>query len=271
MFPNEFTPVHPWGDNPDLYFEDEDDSQKQVVIKQLMHVTHDADAQKIASVDKMLKFRTAPKFGKVLGAYDGSPCGESFKSNPDHTLFDFITPNETVFPGLYSWWSIYPEKGETRNSRYGNNAFVCEFPHLLTAYAKSRQTDVHNVCLRKGGTLRYRQEICYVLIICKEGDGDRELSEFGPLEILSNTFDTNGLTDENGRIDEISAIPTFHPELFMGSRETAAIAFYFPEIVLSVPVEKSSECCQQIAHDYCIKKRPPPSGGQPVCLNELNY
>ena len=271
LFPNEFISIYQWGGIPPpaqrLVMQSDGRNYVKAVplvipMNKLMHATHDAEAQQIKSVANIFNFRAAPKLGKVLGAYDGRPCGESFMSNPDHTSFAYISPNEPVFPGSYSWWSIY---SATDNSRYGNNAFVCDFLHLLTSYATSRQVDLHKICIRKGGTLRYRQEICYVLIICHEADGG-----FGALEFQSNKFQTNGLIDGCGRICNISATPTFYQQQYSDNHETAAVAFYYPteNAHLSVPTPAVHGF---IPHpdSYCIKKCPPPGGGRFLCPNAL--
>ena len=263
LFPNEFIQIHPWGDNPRPL-----ETQCHVMVKQLMHVTHNAKAENIASVDDIFTFQAEKKFAKKY-VYDGSPLGESYKSNPDHTSFTYIRPNETIFPGCYSWWSIFPAEDERRPiSPYGNQAFVCDFPHMLTAYAKSRKTDICNVCLRKGGTLRYKYEICYVLIICQCDDGD--IREFEPLELASNKFDSDGLIDKDGRILKATAVPTFHLDSFIDNmhHEEVAIAFYFPKTAI-MNVESPPAYCQKIRHSRCIKTCPPPGEQGPFkCPNE---
>ena len=283
LFPNEFISIHPWGgipppaQRPVMLSDERNYAVPPVVIpmSNLMHVTHNAEAQQITSVENniMFNFQAAPKLGKVLGAYDGRPCGESFKSNPDHTSFAYISPDKAVFPGSYSWWSIY---SATDDSRYGNNAFVCDFLHLLTSYATSRQVDLRKICIRKGGTLRYKQEICYVLIICHEADGDLIGGGFGALELMPNKFQTNGLIDGCGRICNISATPTFLQQQYSdGSHEIAAVAFYFPteNAHLSVPVYYNTPyqpaVHHVIPHTYCIKKHPPRRFAPFVCPNEL--
>lgn len=244
----------------------------------------------------------------MLGAYDGRPCGESFKYDPQRMNFVEIPDTEPVFPGFYSWWGIdysaipdsehgslcrailhettmlnlqgikvtVPEYLEqVPKSRYGNRAFFCNFSDLLTAYAESRGKEVGDISIRKGGTLRYKQEICYVLIICIESNDKKELEDFKLLRPESKHFKMNGLINDRGKIVDITAAPTFHTEYNVAqmscrheptaegrkptsySYETAAFAFYFPhESSIMTVGQKCSE--KGISHNACIRKQPPP-------------
>ena len=279
LFPSEFTREHPIGDP---WKDVSAPYPIQVPFDTLTHITHDHEASKIC---KKFEFKAGPKIGKVL-AYDGRPCGESFKFVLQEGKYHKITSKELVFPGFYSWWSIEPHpveisvtlEGEGYDvpdylkthpySRYGNHAFSYKLSHLLTAYAESRDCSTSKICIRKGGTLRYKQEICYVLIICN--DSDSPLSAFEQIEPKSKLFHTNSLIDASGKIDVITAIPTFNPEHIITSAfsyETLAFGFYFPQERF---MRVGPECCsvRGIGHDYCIKKQPPPDGGKWKCPND---
>ena len=286
----------------------------KVPIFKLAHVTHDEEASEIC---REFEFKARKKYGKVL-AYDGRPCGESFRpSERTHGRYFQIKDHETVFPGHYSWWGIYPKyddlggdytkptdirkdlkilehKGlrsfvpsyikSPPESLYGNHAFVSDFQHLLNSYAISRdKLEVKNVCIRKGGTLRYFKEICYVLIVGIGGEDDKALSDFMPLEIHSDQFHTNGLIDDSGKIVDDTAIPTFHPKRVMPwiryadsepekySYETTAIAFYFPDECCNKGMKLSRHECseEQVYHTFCSKKQPVQEYEDWKCPNEL--
>jgi hypothetical protein len=219
----------------------------------------------------------------------------------ENLFYDPIPPRSAVFPGCYSWWGISSKwsnnfeikeyVGEeyvcvyvpdylksTPESRYGNNAFSSKFSDLLTAYARSRCTEVGNICIRVGGTLHYRYEICYVLIICTDSSMDvQALSEFKPLPTTESEllFKTNGLINESGKVIDHSAILTFHPEYIYSwvngdsySYETTTFAFYFPE---ESSMQLDSDNCSYndgVKHEskYCVKKQPNKSK-QWVCPN----
>ena len=323
LFPSKFMQVHPWGEYPGKW---EDQCQAgnlkeltnlEVPILELVHVTHNAQAREIR---KEFKFRVKQKFGKVLGAYDGRPCGESFMFDPQRGDFIQIRDTEPIFPGFYSWWSIdystiTDSEGKTLGSaildetiglalkgirvtvpeylatvpksRYGNCAFVCNFSDLLAAYAESRGKETSDISIRKGGTLRYKQEICYVLIICIDPDDKTELKDFRLLQPESKPFNMNGLINDGGKVVDLTATPTFHTEYNVAqmschrepsaegrkpipySYETSAFAFYFPcESSIMTVGQKCSE--KGIFHSSCIRKQPPPElYAKWKCPNEL--
>ena len=280
-------------------------------LSKLVHVTHNVEACKIRKEEGFV-FEPRQKFGKVLGAYDGRPCGESFKF--DGHSFVQICDDETVFPGQYSWWGINPtdEINHTPvsdiyrviytlnhndidlhvpeylqadpESRYGSQAFVCSFQNLLFSYAESRNVEFDKVCVRKGGTLRYTKEICYVLLICT--DSDMELAQFQHLEIESPPFHSNGLINHNGTICNPHLFFSFYPKYTVSyceelqnpemnkaflqkrsySYETVAVGFYFP-----MPIMRVREVTpKSVRHDkICIKKKVPPQGGKAQCPDKI--
>ena len=286
----------------------------KVPIFRLAHVTHDSEASEIRCD---FEFKARKKYGKVLGAYDGRPCGESFRpSERTHGRYFQIKDHETVFPGHYSWWGIYPKyddlggdytkptdirkdlkilehKGlkafvpdyikSPPESIYGNHAFVSKLQDLLNSYATSRGKKVKNVCIRKGGTLRYTREICYVLIVgISDKDDDKALSDFMPLEICCDQFHTNGLIDDSGKIVNDTAIPTFHPKRVMPwikyndkpepekySYETTAIAFYFPDECCNMKLSRNECSEEEISHNLCSKKQTVQEYEDWKCPNEL--
>ena len=274
----------------------------QVPIFTLAHVTHNTEASEIC---RDFEFKANRKFGKVLGAFDGRPCGESFRQSQAEPGYFQINADEAMLPGYYSWWGIFPEwddhggeyispaevkteldtlkregllafvpgyiKSEPE-SIYGNCAFTCKFQNLLRAYARSRGKQVSKVCIRKGGTLRYSKEICYVLI-------DWALSEFAPLEEASTLFHTNGLIDSHGIIADDTSVPTFHPKHIIPwikhvddtepekhSYETAAIAFYFPKEGGKMKLDNYECFHKKVGHKKCIKTQPP----EWTCPNDLD-
>ena len=262
-----------------------------VPINHFTHVTHDKEASEIICRDGHFEFKARKKFGKTR-AYDGRPCGDSFRPSQEFVGYFQITDKDAVFPGYYSWWSVYlRDTPLTRgiqgvleeeqfgaifvpnylnvnpSSCYGNHAFVCTFEGLLHAYANARDVGIGNVCIRKGGTLRYKYEICYVLIICTDNNRDRrELADFNPLELKSSQFDTNGLITEDGNIRDPAAIATFHPQCIISSAEhignysyeNIAFSFYFPETSMVV------EHCDNVTieHNFCIKTQPTTAEGK---------
>ena len=310
LFPNSFKTILPEGDTPsklDML------GDVKIPIFDLVHVTHNADHRSICKNPVMYEFMAGQKFGKAPyfedGDYRKPRCG-SYKSINNEAQFERIGIDETVFPGFYSWWGIHSKSECTRKiaaeiedmkedgliayvpnylkeepeSYYGNRGFVCSFQNVLASYARSRQTEVANLFLRKGGTLRYTQEICYVIIV-STGDDRRALREFNPLP-TSRLFPTNGLINRNGQIKDPTAIPTFCPKHIFNwfadtsegydpnpskSYETTAFAFYFPNERGSMKVRKRNCSKACFFHDdkFCSKKQRPREGGPSVCPNSL--
>ena len=109
-----------------------------------------------------------------------------------------VNKEDGLLPGFYSWWGIRPSEhdlsralSETeratlraekvsvanyisryQSSNYGNNCFYSSYGDILESYAKSRKTATEQLCFKVGGTLRYRHEICHVVIVCKQDDTD---------------------------------------------------------------------------------------------------
>ena len=304
VFPNRFTCEQPWGVELPVLWNNPNTEIVEIMrnmaipMGQLVHVTHDVEAVEICKGGGEFTFITRQKFGKALGVYDGSPCGESFKPNQkEEATFVKIYSHETIFPGLYSWWGIaaneqeciaqissairyFEECGkkldvpeylkEKPESRYGNKAFECCFQHLLFTYIHSRNVTVDKICFRKGGTLRYTHEICYVLIISTDDDQE-VLADFEPLESVSPLFNFNGFINDD-TIQDINSIPTFHPQYTVSSfdeksysYETVAVAFYFP--IPAMKVCGGSE--RRVGHDFCVKKKPNPETRRFSCPNYI--
>ena len=181
------------------------DGHTRIPIITLCHITHNREAALIQSSVKAQQhytFKPAAKLGKQYED-DCLPLGETYR-HLERRIFSEIprSPDNPVFPGYYCWWGVsltewyrgdYPH-GEhftsviqtlqrqgievaeyvayDPKSRYGNNAFTIKFSDLLQSY-KSSRIDIQErrqIYLRVGGTLRYKYEICYVIIVCLQQD-----------------------------------------------------------------------------------------------------
>jgi hypothetical protein len=263
----------------------------RVPILKLAHVTHNAEAHQITT-DHSYQFKVAPKYGR--------PGTGSFWWRPDKKKFVPIDENTNLFQGNYSWWGPYcahdyhlPE-GHTNEeycispaeinkrirpqrhyfvanylkhpseSIYGNCVFYADFLDLLDAYAESRNSK--EVFIKIGGTLRYRGEICFVLIVCTERDD----LDFPALRTNDDFFETNGLINGDGMVLNRSVIANFRPRyIIQWAREdenivhhsyiTAAFAFYYPDIMLVVDRRNVCGDCspaESIHTDrFCLKKK----------------
>ena len=299
FYPNEFRRDRPQeivGDWRNLYEGGQQQNVKNIrfPIVRLAHVTHNAEADEITT-DHSYQFKVAPKYGRS----NYRPDTGSYRWSPDINSFVPIDENTNLFQGNYSWWSLYvqecqynlphnhPNTEDCRStaqiardlpqgdngypdyyvanylkhpseSIYGNRVFNADFSDLLNAYVKSRNS--REVFIKIGGTLRYRSEICFVLIVCTEND---EL-DFPALRTNNEYFETNGLINDDGRVINRNAIANFHPRhIIQWAREdgktqsysyiTPAFAFYYPDILMAV--DRTMCETSEIGHMYpfCIK------------------
>ena len=318
FFPNKFTSEYPWSNDPTYttikpnFVENQDAA---IPIYRLSHVTHEREAKSI-STDKA--FTPKAKLGKAYEK-DGSPLGETYKE-VGMNQFQYITRSndKPVLPGRLSWWGIdihcsheckYEDKGlfskltervrtntgqsmyapsylvADEESQYGNKAFSIELGEMIFAYGRSRspQPDALKFCLKMGGTLRYRYEICYVVIVGLEGDTD--LFDMPPITDKHPTcpFRPNGLLDDNGYLfpkDLVDESPKFYVQSIVNRGwdqmtrkmvhydwEQLVFGFYFPEPKFKLC--RNTLNIKEIAHDQsaCIAKTPVAKGGKWVCPN----
>ena len=224
-------------------------------ISRLCHVTHKEQAQIIRQTNF---FKPHRKVGKCI---DGCNPGRSYRIRPSDMEFDeqatggvkktykydHISTHEEMFPGFYSWWGLYVEKPipglqgydseklpnylkDPPCSIYGNTAFIISFDKILESYASSRRCHLHDLRLRVGGTMRYKREIAYVIIVCTCTDKifcyDLITSSNVP-----DLLGMEGFIDDKGRIKDIRHFPSFTTCYYdtYESHEALNFAFYFPE------------------------------------------
>ena len=186
--------------------------------------------------------------------------------------FQLVPSDEALLPGKYSWWGVSVEDWYTSDDpdgrefgrqvrelkdqrifvaeylqtnipecQYGDHVFTISLKNLLGCYDRSR-TDVNDADKRTikldfAGTLRYRYEICYVVVVSMKHDY-ATLSELELCSVYADTsiFDHNGLVNADGEIVNDSATPYIRlkhkikciPKQQYQSWETLAFAFYYP-------------------------------------------
>ena len=295
-----------------------------IPVTRICHITHEKEAREIRA-NCMLKGTqkygksydwTGSPLGESFHDCFLSPTSEIVELFPNYQVYKHIDSKTSLLPeGFYSWWSVstsdwpisereeelkdYWESSDEcpvylqypSSSIYGNIEFSGELHKVLSSYQTSMigpQTSMvePDVYLLVGGTLRYRHEICCVIIVCTGEDKDsQELRDYKPLQYdctpESNLdhplFISNGLTDATGKVTEFSgtSVPTFHPRFLATSMSWAslAFAFYFRRSSgkLWCPGVLQE---REIKHDRdnCLKKQPqkkPSRSKKWVCPNEL--
>ena len=195
-FPGEFTTYHPSrGQIPNTYttergtvpvagpsWEPPFYKTFSFPITRVVHMTHTPEKREIFREFcgnpplRIAQFKPQPKFSR----------GNTFKYMQDSQSFVPLDLSSIVLPGKYVWFGMKPSlpvdidfeqlisdvEWASKRSRYGPWVFdllyhdlINIYEHYITKYHASEQ-----VCFRIGGTLRYRCEICYVVIITHTGD-----------------------------------------------------------------------------------------------------
>ena len=244
----------------------------------LCHVTHSEQASQAASRgDGYYHFTPREKVGKSY-VEDGRPLGESYRcilnQLPDtHTpCYRYVPDTEPVFPGYYSWWGLAvdpqislpwiesefppPYLRRPPESVYGGVAFETDFCDLLKSYAFSRSC--RDIYLKVGGTLRYKREIAYVVIVCTSRDLGALNSYYPITHASSDVFDPSGLVDEDGKVIDMTRVPHFttrHVNTYT-SYETLNFAFYFCSPLSDFKCPSRTVELHPIDHHFCIRKQP---------------
>ena len=266
---DKFTPIRPWGAIPP------ECKPLKLNVSKLWHVTHKKEARIICRTNCF-----TPK--RKLGKSDvGCNPGRSYRitesdemecddqptvgmEEANEYMHKYISTDEEVFPGFYSWWGLYVENPisglpnppnylqDPPDSIYGTTAFTIPLDKILESYASSRSCSSHDLCLRVGGTMRYKREIGYVIIVCIRTD---DLFCYG-LITSSNApdllLDMKGFIDDEGRIKDIRHFPSFTTRYLNKSvsHESLNFAFYFPK-------EQEFTCQANkigVKHTGCIHK-----------------
>ena len=178
---------------------------------------------------------------KPSNAYDDKPDADLKKLNPDEFLANWDKEN-----------------------KYGVHSFIVDIRQLLEKYSE-QVAGGRKIVLQCGGTLWYRQEVCYVVIITFEGDGIHD--ELPPVNSPrvdiadrdSPECDWSSLLDENGYYAK-DGYPTFtyHQNTpFCNYWDHIAFAVYLPEgKELSLPKETLvGGGPQKTVHSTCHKYR----------------
>ena len=284
VFYNQYVQHHPCGERPRPY----NHEGFALSISTLCHTTHKKQADTIEA--NRFRFTPNTKYGKTNDLNAGQPLGESYFCvqsaipEPESECYECIPPSRELFPGHYSWWGLVPGVRlrldnpplylkSPPESIYGGHSFTIGFTDLLESYRSSRGCTRSNICLKIGGTLRYKHEIGYVVIVCTTNEQDREMLEkYDPItKAPLAIFDPNGLVDDGGIVVDLDAEPTFTTRYVNASDsyETLSFAFFFPELQY-FRCSKDTIVRQPIKHDFCIRTKSPGYGEKWVCPDKIN-
>ena len=178
-------------------------------ISHLTHSTHTEQKNGICSTPGRASFIARPK----------AKCGQAFKLKYEAEQWqsECIEPSENHYPGKYVWFSMkptlphaadeftvgdYPVPYVNGTTFYGPWSFTFGYNELIKAY-KTQIPRGADVVLKNGGTLRYTQELCYVVIVTHSND-----QVHAACPTLAKGVTTDNVLTLGG---DYAAPPTFHP------------------------------------------------------------
>ena len=151
-------------------------------IDKMYHVTHFGSARQI--VEEGMTFR--PKMKLARADYSI----EYKEEEEDGPVFEQLSGNRPMLPGYYSWFAAKPpddlgdlaieqlreryddidavlsDKLKTNSSPYGTIGLTTSMDTLLESYKAGFPNSANlNLRFQIGGTLRYLNEICYVIVV----------------------------------------------------------------------------------------------------------
>lgn len=261
-FDKEFVSHLPWKPFPP-----NNEPTSNIPVERLCHVTHRRIVKKIHPSDRSpYTFKARPKMGKCAvyreWTLDGSPLGHSYRTQLDganptpETIYSFVPMRDFFLPeGSYSWWSIdTPDARE--QSMYGSCMFSVGFPVMLRQFRLAHGAE--DLIFKKYGTLRYKKEICYIIIICASNDDLQHVSDLPPVTEEGGHVTLDGMLDAEGRLIKDDAKFTYNKWSYSDWHwEHLVFGFYFSPNSLnnsfSIP-DKEVKYTPNIPHDYCIRK-----------------
>ena len=259
----------------------------QIPINCLIHVTHDKEFQMIRQkVGGDFILKSSRKVGKYgYGNYDGTPVGHSFIADKIPGWYQYVSSDRNLLPGKYIWWSVYINNPppapygckasipftNPHDSPYGRNMICAHFKDVLAAYQASFFD--HNgwyptIELRVGGTLRYRFEVCYVIILCKSGI--KELEQYPMWEPGKNKI----RYDEANKVIEIDPISVNIRDGIKSSHGSCCSWEHFV-FALHFDGDEKMTCenrlfsYTQLLNHTCLKTKPHPQVRRFVCPDLL--
>ena len=210
---------------------------------------------------------------------DGSPLGFTFvvaddiKMPPDESSkYKYVDSSTDLLPGSFLWWSIdnsIPYSSHT--SRYGSMAIYGSIKYVFEHYQRSLPKDpltgkLPKIELRIGGTLRYKCEVCYIIIVCKEKEPTLPYDKY-PMwpEVEKIQFNSD---------DVVSYVHSIEVKNIKGAASDNSwnhhvFGFHFPDGQHQMICPKSVFKDKKMIHPnyMCIKKRP--QGGEWICPDKI--
>ena len=252
-----------------------------MTIESLYHVTHQREFNLIFQREhNQFCLRSYEKKGKHgYGIFDGRPIGHSFSTlhNDDEptedSQYQYHSPRPEgvpLLPGSYIWWSVGIHQvldgfqaseiftnGES--STYGSRKISGNFKDVLVAYQECFE-NLSPIELRIGGTLRYRHEVCHVVIVNAAIPDHKDVRNVNyPIWNDADGVQVEICYDQDNKVShaEASFIVKNGLKRQNCSWDHIVFAFYFPINGHEMVCKKPAFCEAAVAHDrrMCLRSR----------------
>ena len=95
--------------------------------------------------------------------------------------------------------------------------FIAGFPYIIQqfrhAHATNENTDP-GLNFKKYGTLCYKQEICYIALICADSDNLTHVEHLPPITEEGGYVTHNGMLDADGKVIDHKATLSFNKQQY---------------------------------------------------------
>lgn len=281
-------PVFPWGEDADWPKDDEPYQNCYIEVAQLCHVTHLEQFQQIRQpAGRSVKYELKPlmKMGKEGRIKEGCLIGASYTpSSPaaispnyriiPYTPYRIVPPTEPILPGHYIWWSVNQQYtgehddedkydlsdmfSDPPTSIYGSKKISVMSFYLFRSYQAQFFQDGKYPMLefRNGGTLRYKREICYVTIVCAQGQFKGPLDKQYPqVEGFPITYNNDGSVYfvTKWKINIRNGIKAINGKAI--SWDHHVLAFHYPNGGMRMILQQGNVKEEKVEHNFCLKGR----------------
>ena len=241
-FPGEFTLDQPWGPGEESEEESEDE-EVEIPIRKLAHTTHYSEAETI--VDSKFEFKAKEKM-EPHKSYSYKCTNRKKQRYEEMPKF---------CSGYFSWWSIdtadspvtkrihSPSQQFKNESIYGTVKFSINLEQIDKSYLESYNISkfrIKRVLYKRGGTLRYSNEVCYVIIVCITINGRDPFPDLPTMMLHSR-----------------SKLPIKQPSSNSKQTwDTYTFAFHFPEDhpTNSFSLNPQDVHISSVEHPFCLKR-----------------
>ena len=254
-------------------------------VTRLCRFTHNAQANEVDNGDHYI-FKPSRLFG--LGGTDSNY--ESFiASNSSvipsrRSVYNSILKTKEIIPGCYVWWFVdlsklfpknqfltkktekfsatyYASEPFKTHSNHGNVKFEISLANMIKCYQKSFSGPLQSIQLRRGGTLRYKYKINYIVIVCLENDSHQSQLHAFPALHHNIKYKKNGeiayieppvLTLKNGISETcIRNLSTNETTIKSFSWDTYTFLLYFPNEEYQLICPKDMASTKNVEHENC--------------------